>query len=183
MTRDRRDIDWLTTLHVNVFIIYRLLLFLRFSFLFFFFFFFASWTLQSWNDESMITAKLNYSDWYFKTRHDDCFGPNWPRYPFYSCQCLVSYLMSVLIQPSDEMNVGVSCLWLSLSVCLSQECGGPAGTGQGVGAVRWTLPGCGVLPEGEGRLQHRPDGEVLDEGEGPNFMCIYIQSAQIQLQL
>lgn len=46
-----------------------------------------------------------------------------------------------------------------------QGSGGSAGTGQGVGAVRGTLPGRGVLPEGEGRLQHGPDGEVLDEGK------------------
>lgn len=58
--------------------------------------------------------------------------------------------------------------------CCFQGSGGPAGTGQGVGAVGWILPGRGVLPEGEGRLQHCPDGEVLDEGKG----CIYMRSSQ-----
>lgn len=55
-------------------------------------------------------------------------------------------------------------LKLCLRLCLFQGGGGAAATGPGVGAVGRTLPSCGVLPEGEGRLQQRPDGEVLDEG-------------------
>lgn len=52
-------------------------------------------------------------------------------------------------------------------VCCSQGSRRAAGTGQGVGAVGRVLAGRGVLPEGEGRLQRCPDGEVLDEGNSP----------------
>lgn len=59
-------------------------------------------------------------------------------------------------------------------VRLLQGGGGSAGAGQGVGAVRWILPRRGVLPEGEGRLQQCPDGEVLDEGKGPGRTVRFI---------
>lgn len=78
-----------------------------------------------------------------------------------------------LIGP-DTLSLQINLKWNAL-ICVSyltlcfylvfQGSGGSARTGQGVGAVRWTFPGRGVLPEGEGRLQQCPDGEVLDEGK------------------
>lgn len=51
-----------------------------------------------------------------------------------------------------------------MCLCVCQGRGGSAGAGQGVGAVWGICASCGVLPEGERRLQRRPGGEVLDEG-------------------